>query len=104
MITTLFSCGSNDEEISPTTDLGDFTLTSEAISNGELLDDFKCESKTDGIENSIPLAWSNVPSGTGSLAIVMFHYPNSDDLSDINSYLHLWNIYQNPSNGILVLN
>ncbi|MDM8528089.1 YbhB/YbcL family Raf kinase inhibitor-like protein [Anaerolineales bacterium HSG24] len=78
-----------DETATPTTD---FTLTSSAVSNGELLADYKCEEKVDGVEDSIPLSWSNVPSSTGSLAVIMHHYPNPDDTSKISSYLLLWAI------------
>ncbi len=75
----------------PSTD--DFILTSEAVVDGELLDDYKCEEKVAGKENSIPLSWSNVPEGTGSLAVIMHHYPNPDDQSmPPNSYLLLWDI------------
>ncbi len=70
----------------------DFTLTSDAVSGGLLLDDYKCETKVNDIESSIPLSWSNVPSTAGSLAIIMHHYPNSDDTSTANSYLLLWAI------------
>ncbi len=70
----------------------EFTLSSEAISNGELLDDFKCETKDYGVENSIPLAWENVPDSANSLAIIMHHYPNPNDTSSVNSYLLLWGI------------
>ncbi|MCP4298193.1 MAG: hypothetical protein GY786_21615 [Proteobacteria bacterium] len=70
----------------------DFTLSSEAISNGELLDAFKCEKKDNGVEDSIPLAWENVPDSANSLAIIMHHYPNSMDTSSVNSYLLLWAI------------
>ncbi len=70
----------------------EFTLTSIAIGNGELLDAYKCEAKVDGKENSIPLSWSNVPDGTNSLAIIMKHYPNPTDLENPSSYLLLWNI------------
>ena len=73
----------------------DFKLNSKAIANGKLLDAFKCEEKVADVENSIPLSWSNVPEGTKSLAIVMYHYPKKDDKSEINSYLLLWGI--NPS-------
>ena len=73
----------------------DFKLTSKAVVNGILLEDFKCEEKVNGVENSIPLSWSNVPKGTNSLAIVMYHYPKKDDKSEINSYLLLWGI--NPA-------
>ena len=70
----------------------DFKLNSEAVSDGKLLADFKCEKKVNGVENSIPLSWSNVPEGTKSLAVVMYHYPKKDDKSEINSYLILWGI------------
>ena len=85
----LFGCDKEDE----TKIITGFTLLSEAVSDGKLLDSFKCEKKTDGKESSIPLKWVNVPDNTGSLAIVMFHYPNPDDhVSDPNTYLFLWNI------------
>ncbi|MBU2997928.1 hypothetical protein KO500_15910 [Cellulophaga baltica] len=73
----------------------DFKLSSKAVVNGQLLEEFKCEKKVDDVENSIPLSWSNVPEGTNSLAIVMYHYPKKDDKTEINSYLLLWDI--NPS-------
>ena len=67
-----------------------FTLSSVAVdTDGEMLDAYKCEKKTNGIENSIPIAWSNVPEGTGSLAISIHGFPNP---TDTNSYLTLWNI------------
>ncbi len=69
-----------------------FTLTSSAIENGELLSEYKCEPKVNNAEDSIPLAWSNVPVGTGSLAVTMHHYPASDGAGDPNSYLLLWDI------------
>ncbi|MDM8545602.1 YbhB/YbcL family Raf kinase inhibitor-like protein [Candidatus Venteria ishoeyi] len=69
-----------------------FTLSSPAISNGELLSQYQCEEKTNGVESSIPLSWSNVPSGTAALAVTMVHYPNSDDTSQPNAYLLLWGI------------
>ena len=70
----------------------DFILSSAAIEKGVLLDNYKCEKKINGVENSIPLSWENVPEGTKSLAIVMYHYPKRDDKTEINSYLLLWNI------------
>ncbi|MBT2162848.1 YbhB/YbcL family Raf kinase inhibitor-like protein [Zobellia barbeyronii] len=70
----------------------DFKLTSIAIDNGVLLDAYKCEEKVNDVENSIPLSWENVPYGTKSLAIVMYHYPKKDDKTEINSYLLLWDI------------
>ncbi len=69
-----------------------FKLTSVAVENGVLLEAYKCEEKIKDVENSIPLSWENVPKGTKSLAIVMYHYPKKEDKSEINSYLLLWNI------------
>lgn len=78
---------------SATSDKSDFTLTSSAInSEGKILDAFKCEEKVNGIEKSIPIAWSNIPEGTGSIAISIHGFPNANET---NSYLTLWNI--NPS-------
>ncbi|MCP4538828.1 MAG: DUF1566 domain-containing protein, partial [Chloroflexi bacterium] len=70
----------------------DFTLTSSAIVDGELLETYKCEEKVDGVEASIPLSWSSVPASAGSLAVTMHHYPNPEDTSHVNSYLLLWDI------------
>lgn len=70
----------------------DFKLESIAVENGKLLDQYKCESKENGCEKSIPLNWSNVPDGTGSLAIVMYHFPEPDNQTMVNSYLLLWGI------------
>ena len=68
----------------------DFTLSSIAIDDdGELLDDYKCEEKVQGVEKSIPIAWSNIPQGTNSLAISIHGFPNANET---NSYLTLWNI------------
>lgn len=78
----------NQEETSSSA----FTLTSIAIADGELLDDYKCEEKVGGIENSIPLTWENVPEEANSLAIIMHHYPNAEDPNEVNSYLLLWDI------------
>lgn len=74
------------------TSTADFTLTSSAVVNGELLAEYKCEEKVDGKEASIPLAWSGVPESAGSLAVIMHHYPTPDDISQVNSYLLLWGI------------
>ena len=83
----LTACNKDDGTTS-----SDFTITSIAIKNGELLDEYKCEQKVNGVENSIPLSWSNVPAEAKSLAITMHHYPNPDDTTHVNSYLLLWNI------------
>lgn len=75
------------------TSTSDFYLNSDAIdSNGELLAAYKCETKVNGIEESIPLNWGNVPEGTGSIAIMMQHFPNSADTENANCYLLLWDI------------
>lgn len=67
-----------------------FSLSSVAIdASGSLLDAYKCEQKVNGIEKSIPIQWSNVPEGTGSLAISIHGFPKPEE---INSYLTLWNI------------
>jgi phosphatidylethanolamine-binding protein (PEBP) family uncharacterized protein len=86
--------GSTEEsDPEPSTDA--FALSSPAIENGVLLDEFKCEKKSsEDIEDSIPLSWSNVPSATKSLAIIMHHFPNPNDTdpSKANYYLLLWGI------------
>jgi hypothetical protein len=69
-----------------------FALSSSAVSDGRLLPGYRCEPKVNGVEASIPLAWSGVPSRTGSLAIVMYSYPFPGDPSRVNSYLLLWGI------------
>jgi phosphatidylethanolamine-binding protein (PEBP) family uncharacterized protein len=69
-----------------------FTLTSSAVSDGQLLDAYKCEPKVNGVENSIPLSWSNAPANANSFAITMIHYPFPGDSSRVNSYLLLWGI------------
>ncbi len=88
-VITVVSCDTETvlEEISE-----EFTITSIAIENGELLEAYKCEDKTNGIENSIPLEWENVPANTVSLAIAMYHYPDASNTSEVNSYLLLWDI------------
>jgi phosphatidylethanolamine-binding protein (PEBP) family uncharacterized protein len=69
-----------------------FTITSDAVENGVLLDAYKCEPKVNGIENSIPLSWSDAPVNVNSFVITMIHYPFPDDSSHVNSYLLLWGI------------
>jgi phosphatidylethanolamine-binding protein (PEBP) family uncharacterized protein len=63
-----------------------FTLTSPAVVDGALQEEYQCETKVDGVEDSIPLAWSNLPSGTNQVAITM-HEPTTG-----NTYLLLWGI------------
>jgi hypothetical protein len=69
-----------------------FTLWSTAVSNGQLLPEYRCEPREKGVEASIPLAWSGIPEGTGSLVVVMHHYPFPGDTSRVGSYLLLWGI------------
>lgn len=97
MFISLFSisCDKDDEVTiaeKGTEESSDFILTSEAVLDGLLLDDYKCEDKVDGKESSIPLAWSGVPEGTESLAISMTHYPHADDKTNVSNYLILWGI------------
>jgi len=89
-LTIFISCSKDDKVDEPTNST--FTLSSSAIENGDLLDAYKCEVKINEIENSIPLSWTHVPDEANSLAIVMHHYPNSNDLTQVNSYLLLWDI------------
>ena len=90
LVFSMFSCSKNETETEP--EPNNFKLTSPAVSNGFLLDAFKCETKVNGIENSIPLSWSNAPVGTNAFAITMVHYPNPNNLVNYNSYLVLWGI------------
>ncbi|MCP3937629.1 MAG: YbhB/YbcL family Raf kinase inhibitor-like protein [Actinomycetia bacterium] len=68
------------------------TITSPAVVDGALLAAFTCETKDGGIEASIPLAWSGVPTGATSLAITMHHFPHPGNTTEANSYLTLWDI------------
>ncbi|MCL5127708.1 YbhB/YbcL family Raf kinase inhibitor-like protein [Algibacter sp. L4_22] len=94
----LMSCENNKKAITEVnhddfkTIHSDFKLSSIAIEDGVLLDAYKCEEKVNDVENSIPLSWGNVPEGTKSLAVVMYHYPKKDNKIEINSYLLLWGI------------
>ena len=86
------SCKKDQEETLTQPVNTSFTLTSSAVENGFLLDAYKCEPKVNGVENSIPLAWSNAPASSNSFAITMVHYPNPNDSIHLNSYLILWGI------------
>lgn len=87
------SSNSDSVGFSVTSDKSNFTLSSSAIdSEGTILDDYKCEQKVNGVEKSIPIAWSNIPDGTGSIAISIHAFPKANE---INSYLTLWNIDPN---------
>ena len=90
-IALLFILGCGDDSTDSETD--EFTLSSDAVVDGMLSADYKCEQKVDDQENSIPLAWTNTPEGTGSLAIVMYHYPDpTKQDGNPNTYLFLWDI------------
>ena len=88
-----------DKEQSPTVLSTDslFTLSSSAVENGLLLDAYKCEPKVNGVENSIPLSWTNAPATANAFAITMVHYPNPADSIHLNSYLLLWGIDKSVS-------
>jgi phosphatidylethanolamine-binding protein (PEBP) family uncharacterized protein len=90
----LFSCkkdtSNSTTPLPPVTSA--FTLTSAAVSNGFLLDAYKCEAKVGGIEKNLPLVWTNAPSSANAFIINMIHYPNANDSSIISSYLELWGI------------
>jgi phosphatidylethanolamine-binding protein (PEBP) family uncharacterized protein len=97
----LFFSSCTEEDTTITTNTGDilngldttqFYINSSAVIGNELLDAFKCETKSNDIESSIPLEWGNVPSTATTLLIMMYHFPDANDLSQANSYLHLWNI------------
>ncbi|MCP4124831.1 MAG: hypothetical protein GY751_24075 [Bacteroidetes bacterium] len=88
LLALLIGCNEDDD-----TGTVEFRLTSIAIENGELLAAYKCENQTTGgVQNSIPLSWSNVPTSANSLAIIMKHYPDASDLTSVSSYLLLWDI------------
>ncbi|MCP3939104.1 MAG: YbhB/YbcL family Raf kinase inhibitor-like protein [Actinomycetia bacterium] len=80
----------DDSSASPSS--GTMEITSPAVADGALLAEFACEPKDNGMEASIPLAWSGVPAEATSLAITMHHFPNADDAARANSYLTLWDI------------
>jgi phosphatidylethanolamine-binding protein (PEBP) family uncharacterized protein len=100
----LFFSSCTEEAITTTSNSGDplngvdtslFYINSSAVIGNELLEAFKCETKLNDIESSIPLEWGNVPSTATTLLIMMYHFPNPNDQSQANSYLHLWDI--NPT-------
>ena len=91
------SCQKESEPSASIPSASGFTLSSAAVENGLLLDAYKCESKVNGIENSIPLTWSNAPASANSFAITMVHYPNPNDSIHLNSYLILWGIDKSVS-------
>lgn len=76
----------------PASPSASITLSSPAVADGALLPAFRCEPKVNGVEASIPLAWSGVPAEARSLAITMEHHPDPADPSRVSSYLLLWDI------------
>jgi len=69
-----------------------FTLTSMAILSDTLLEAYKCEQKVNGVENSLPVAWSNAPKTAKAFAMTMVDYPNPKDSINLNCNLVLWGI------------
>ena len=70
------------------------TLTSPAFSTGGALpDDLKCH-RDNGDGLSPPLAWAGVPTGTQSLALIMYHYPKRtvEGVNPPSQYWLLWDI------------
>ena len=69
-------------------------LTSPAMASGDPLpDDLKCKrDKGDGV--SPPLAWTGVPVGSQSLAVIMYHYPKGavEGVNPPSQYWLLWDI------------
>ncbi len=84
-------CSTVLDPASDSASTSDFAISSIAVASGELLESYACEQKVNNIEASIPLAWENVPEGTGSLAITMTHYPEGETVTP-NAYLLLWDI------------
>ncbi|MCP4960577.1 MAG: hypothetical protein GY925_15080, partial [Actinomycetia bacterium] len=81
-----------DDPVEESTGNDPMAIASPAVVDGALLPAFACERKDDGVEASIPLAWSGVPVEATSLAITMHHFPRPDDTTEVNSYLTLWDI------------
>ena len=74
----------------------DFVLTSDALKSDFILPlSALCDGKDGGA--MIPLSWSNVPTGTGSLALTMVTYPNPDDEGDLSKASGQIVIYDIPS-------
>jgi phosphatidylethanolamine-binding protein (PEBP) family uncharacterized protein len=70
------------------------TLTSPAFETGGALpDDLKCQ-RDNGNGLSPPLAWTGVPAGTQSLALIMYHYPKgtAEGVNSPSQYWLLWDI------------
>ena len=68
------------------------TLSSPAVADGKLLTAYRCEPKVNGVEASLPLAWTGTPFGAASLAVTMTHHPDASDPAIVSSYLLLWAI------------
>ena len=69
-----------------------FTLTSSAVKDGELLETFLPERGNSDKVSFLPLRWKHVPAGTKSLAIVVYHYPDPEDETTADSSLMIWGI------------
>jgi phosphatidylethanolamine-binding protein (PEBP) family uncharacterized protein len=93
---SLLSCHKDENNSTSTTDKK-FTLTSIGVVNGFLAEAYKCEKKVNGVENSLPVAWSNAPITAKSFAMSMIDYPNPKDSVNFNCNLVLWGIPETTS-------
>lgn len=78
----------------PVTAQDTLTLTSPAFATGGAFpDDLKCQ-RDNGDGMSPPLAWTGVPTGAQSLALIMYHYPKgtAEGVNPPSQYWLLWNI------------
>lgn len=66
-----------------------FTLSSSAVkSDGSLSKEFT----GDGRGVSMPIEWTNVPTGTKYFALSLWHIPHSTNPSEVKSYWIIYNI------------
>lgn len=73
-----------------------FTLSSpEIVDGGALPAALKC-TRDGGDGVSPPLAWSDVPAGTESLAVIMHHYPR-DAVAGRDAPSHYWLLWNIPA-------
>lgn len=73
-----------------------FTLASPEIMDGGMLPpDLKC-TRDGGDGVSPPLVWSDVPAGTESLAVIMYHYPKGT-VAGRDAPSHYWLLWNIPA-------
>ncbi|MDB3935276.1 YbhB/YbcL family Raf kinase inhibitor-like protein [Granulosicoccus sp.] len=76
--------------------MGQFELSSSALTNGgELPNDLKC-TRHGGDGLSPPLEWLGAPDNTGGFAIVMQHYPRGR-FPGVDSPSHYWLVWDIPA-------